>query len=111
VVNGRHDRNTNKSERRSQPRQLLENPYQQQAQQRRPERRDLDDDDEELGWWQQPQRSNAKPEQTQLEEWQVERLEEAYAIGRRKVSVSLPHCGLALETILHPAAKLDCART
>ncbi len=92
VVKGRHDRHTNKSERRSQPRQLFENPYQQPAQNRKRERRDLDEDEEELGWWQKPQRSNAEPEQEELEEWQIERLEEAYAIGRRKVSVRMIFC-------------------
>jgi hypothetical protein len=94
ISRGRHDRNTSKSERKPQPRPQFEHPYQQATQPRpRPRRRQPDDEgdddkEEELGWWQQPKKASTELEADELEEWQVEKLEEAFAIGRRKVAVS-----------------------
>ena len=89
ISRGRHDRNTNKSERRPQPRPQFDHPFQPATQQRSRPRRQLEDEgEEEVGWWQQPKQGSAAAESDELEEWQVERLEEAYAIGKRKVAVS-----------------------
>ena len=101
ISRGRHDRHTSKSERRPQSRPLFQHPAQQAEQQQRRRRREVDEEEEELGWWQQP--AKAEPESEELEDWQVERLEEAYAIGRRKVSVraaiSTDHRPLAMHSL------------
>ncbi|MEW5317225.1 MAG: hypothetical protein WDW38_008543 [Sanguina aurantia] len=52
------------------------------------DRRPDDTADEGLGWWEKPEEANLQAYAVQpMEDWQVERLEEAYAVGRRKVSL------------------------
>lgn len=59
-----------------------------QQQRRRQSRYEAEDDDEGPGWWERPEeRSLEAYRPAPLDDWQVKRLEQAYAIGRKKVKV------------------------
>lgn len=52
------------------------------------QRLEEDDDDNETGWWEKPGAFEDANPLDKLTPWQTRRLEQAYAVGRRKVQVS-----------------------